>query len=127
MQILNAGNIQVQGTSIGIRTVQGPPVAALTTASNATGATQQAALPSQSNNDRPLSSSSRCWVTAAAAVTRRYKQDDRQQRNSKQRQSYEPTGMFRVIGNGQLTERQTEALTPDERLRKASIDARTNR
>ena len=36
-------------------------------------------------------------------------------------------GMFRVIGNGQLTERQTEALTPDERLRKASIDARTNR
>jgi hypothetical protein len=51
--VLNANNIQVQGVTVGVPTVQGPPVGALTTASNATAATQQAAVPAQSNNDRP--------------------------------------------------------------------------
>jgi filamentous hemagglutinin family protein len=53
LTVLNANNIQVQGVSVGVPTVQGPPVGALTTASNATAATQQAAAPAQSNNDRP--------------------------------------------------------------------------
>ncbi|WP_448044311.1 filamentous haemagglutinin family protein [Bradyrhizobium liaoningense] len=53
-QVLNAFNVQVGGATVGIPTVQGPPVAALSTASNATAATQQSALPSghgQSNSN----------------------------------------------------------------------------
>ncbi|WND53992.1 filamentous hemagglutinin family protein [Rhodopseudomonas palustris] len=52
-QIVNAANIQVQGTSTGLPTVQAPPVAALTAASNVAGAaTPTTAGPTQSN-DRP--------------------------------------------------------------------------
>jgi filamentous hemagglutinin family protein len=49
-QVLNAFNVQVGGATVGIPTVQGPPVAALSTASNATAATQQSALPSGQSN-----------------------------------------------------------------------------
>ncbi len=61
LQILNAANIQVQGTSSGIPTVQAPSISAALSTSNATAATQQAAAPAQTNNDRhPRSSSSKC-------------------------------------------------------------------
>lgn len=53
LRVVNAANIQVQGTTSGIPTVQAPNVGALTTASNATAATQQSAVPAQANNDRP--------------------------------------------------------------------------
>ncbi len=54
LHVLNAFNIQVGGVAVGIPTVQGPPVAALTAASTANAATQQAALPGQSgNSDQP--------------------------------------------------------------------------
>ena len=45
LQVLNAANIQVQGTSTGVPTVQGPPAGALTAASNTAAASQQAAAP----------------------------------------------------------------------------------
>ncbi|ABD05193.1 haemagglutinin-like protein [Rhodopseudomonas palustris HaA2] len=52
-QILNAANIQVQGASSGLPTVQAPPTAALTAANNVAGAaTPTAAGPAQ-DNDRP--------------------------------------------------------------------------
>ncbi|WP_415914844.1 filamentous haemagglutinin family protein [Rhodopseudomonas palustris] len=50
LQIVNAANIAVQGTSSGIQTVQAPPVAALTAAGNIAGATQQPPLAGQSNS-----------------------------------------------------------------------------
>jgi hypothetical protein len=51
--VVNAFNIQVQGTTIGISTAPAPNLGALTTASNATAATQQATLPTQSGNNKP--------------------------------------------------------------------------
>jgi filamentous hemagglutinin family protein len=125
--IANSFNAVVQGTTVGIPTAPPPPVAALTSASNTAAATQQVGSPAQAgNNDRPSIIIVEVLGYGGGGGDEPAQQDDKQQRNSKQRQGYDPTGMFRVIGNGQLTERQTEALTPDERLRKASIEARTN-
>jgi hypothetical protein len=54
LQILNAANIQVQGKSTGIPTVQAPNISAGLAASNATAATQQTAAPNAgAGNDRP--------------------------------------------------------------------------
>jgi hypothetical protein len=47
LQVLNAFNIQVGGVSVGVPVTQGPPVAALTSASNSTAATAQATTPAQ--------------------------------------------------------------------------------
>jgi hypothetical protein len=47
LQIVNAANIQVQGTSSGIPTVQAPSISAALSTSNATAATQQTATPAQ--------------------------------------------------------------------------------
>jgi hypothetical protein len=49
LQILNAANIQAQGNTNGVPTVQAPNISGLTSASNATAATQQTGLPGPSN------------------------------------------------------------------------------
>ncbi|WP_213737826.1 filamentous haemagglutinin family protein [Bradyrhizobium sp. dw_411] len=49
LQILNAANIQAQGNTNGVPTVQAPNIAGLTSASNATAATQQTGLPGPSS------------------------------------------------------------------------------
>ncbi|WP_213773060.1 filamentous haemagglutinin family protein [Bradyrhizobium sp. dw_78] len=51
--VLNAFNIQVNGTTTGVPVVAVPNIGALTTASNTTAATQQTGLPGQSNRDQP--------------------------------------------------------------------------
>jgi filamentous hemagglutinin len=53
VQIVNAGNITVGGTSVGVPTVTAPNVGSLTTASNATAATSNAAQQLAQNNAAP--------------------------------------------------------------------------
>jgi filamentous hemagglutinin family protein len=54
LQILNAYNIQTQGTVTGLSTVQGPPVASLTTANNVVGSTVRTDAPTQNTaSDKP--------------------------------------------------------------------------
>jgi len=53
LQIVNAANIQVQGTSTGIPTVRAPSISGALSTSNATAATQQTAPPNNgAGNDR---------------------------------------------------------------------------
>ncbi|MBB5045894.1 filamentous hemagglutinin family protein [Rhodopseudomonas rhenobacensis] len=116
MQILNAANIQVQGRSTGIPTVQAPNISAGLAASNATAATQQTALPSQgSGNDRP--SVIIVEVLGYGGGTGE-EQPDSEQRRSRGRQSsnnYDSNNVVRLLGNGTFTAEDTKPLTTAER------------
>ncbi|WP_158231291.1 filamentous hemagglutinin family protein [Bradyrhizobium sp. C9] len=99
LQVVNAANIQVQGTSTGIPTVQGPPVGALTSASNTAAASQQAAAPPPRNNDQP--SVVIVEVLGYGGSDGSPPQDPaEQQRKPREKQSYNENSAFQVIGLG---------------------------
>jgi hypothetical protein len=113
--VLNASNIQVGGTSTGVPTVQAPPIAALTSANNTAGAAQQAAPPAPAaDKDRPsIIIVEFLGFGGGEAPARDPNEDSRKGRA--QQSSYDTRGMFRVLGNGELTEKEKETLTQEER------------
>ncbi|OAM90089.1 filamentous hemagglutinin family protein [Termitidicoccus mucosus] len=58
LQVLNAANIEVQGTATGIPVVAVPNVGAITTAANASGAVAASAMEAASRSDQPVSAQS---------------------------------------------------------------------
>ncbi len=113
--MLNAFNIQVQGVSTGVPTVQGPPVGALTTASNATVATQQAAAPAQgAAGDRPSIIIVEFLGFGGSQGSDEDNQDDKKRRTRDDNQSYNTNSAFQIVGAGALTDDQKQQLTQSE-------------
>jgi hypothetical protein len=112
LQVLNAFNVQVSGTALGLPTTEGPPVAALATASNVAGANQVVAPPPSSNNNQ-ASIIIVEFVGFGGGDTSSEPNEDGDHDKKKDQRSYDPNSMFRVIGNGELNERQKNLLTPD--------------
>ncbi|HXH46909.1 MAG TPA: filamentous hemagglutinin family protein [Bradyrhizobium sp.] len=123
LQIVNAANIQVQGTSAGIPTVQGPPVAALATASNATAATQQAVTPAPSSNSQPsvmiveiIGYGGSGEGNGDTKDEKKRGSDGRQGFNAAPPSSgYNDRSAVQIAGYGILSAAEAQVLTPEER------------
>ncbi len=114
LQVLNAANIQVQGTSTDIPTVQAPSIAAALSSSNATAATQQTATPNQgSGNERP--SVIIVEVLGYGGGGEEKQPDERSTWKREETQNYDPTNPVRILGNGPVTEQESRMMTNQER------------
>lgn len=122
LQILNAFNIDVKGISVGLPTVQGPPVGALTAANNAAGAVARSAeVPT---GDRGADNQPSIIIVevlgyggqggdAEPAETPR----NDKPRGSDNGQSYDRNSAFKLLGNGALTQEQQNHLSDQERAK----------
>ncbi len=118
LQILNANNIQVQGTAVGVPTMQGPPVGALTSGNNTTGAaSQQAALPPPASSNQPsVIIVEVMGYGGGDGSTPDAPANDQRRRNDGQ-QSYNPNSPFQIVGAGGPDARGQQYLTEDEKWR----------
>ena len=117
LQIVNAANIQAQGNTTGVPTIQAPNIAGLTEASNTAGAAaQQAAAPTQNTATAQPSIIivEVLGFGGGSGETPENGDADRSRRNPDQR-SYDPNSRLQVIGLGQLSAEQKQQLADDER------------
>ncbi|KZD23957.1 filamentous haemagglutinin family protein, partial [Tardiphaga robiniae] len=111
LQILYAANIQVQGTSSGIPTVQAPSISAALSTSNAAAATQQAVAPPQGGNAQPS--------VIIVEVLGYGGGDDGEQparkRERDEKQTYNEAAPVRIVGYGPINSSDTKYLTAEEK------------
>jgi len=118
--VLNASNIQVGGTSTGVPTVQAPPVAGLTSASNTAGASQKPAGPEQpANSDRPSIIIVE-FLGFGGGSGEPQDQDDegrRRKRDNQQGMRQDSNSAVQVLGAGFLSEHAQQYLTAEEKAK----------
>ncbi|UGV26743.1 filamentous hemagglutinin N-terminal domain-containing protein [Rhodopseudomonas boonkerdii] len=115
LQIVNAANIQVQGTSSGIPTVQAPPVGPLTAASNANAATQQAAPPPSQGGAQPSIVIVEVLGYGGGEGSSVMSPDRDQKSDERDRRSQNPDSDYQVLGAGDMTIDEARRLTADRR------------
>jgi len=124
LQVLNAANIQVQGTSSGIPTVQAPSIAAALSTSNAAAATQQTATPQTSANAQPSVIIVEVLGYGGGNGGSDDETPDERRRPRATEDRYDPGSAIRMLGNGDLSDDQRRKLTMDEREKLDALVAR---
>ncbi|UGV28980.1 filamentous hemagglutinin N-terminal domain-containing protein [Rhodopseudomonas boonkerdii] len=120
LQVLNAANIQVQGTATGIPTVQAPSISSALSSSNATAATQQTTPPTQSGNAQPSVIIVEVLGYGGGGGT---ESDEEKQRQRDERRGalvppvrsvYNERSAVQIAGYGVLSEAEARVLTKEE-------------
>jgi filamentous hemagglutinin-like outer membrane protein len=118
VQVLNASNIQVGGTSTGVPVIQPPPVASLTSASNAAGASQKPTTPEQpAGSDRPSIIIVEFLGFGGGSGEPANQDDDRRKRDNQQGMRQDSNSAVQVLGAGSLSEHAQQYLTAEEKAK----------
>jgi len=124
LQIINAANIQVQGTSSGIPVVQAPSISAALSTSNAAAATQQTATPTQGSGNAQPSVIIVEVLGYGGGGDDREPGDNRRRDHEQTQFKEETTGAVHVLGSGPITQDQLQSLTDEEKMRLLSGERR---
>jgi Filamentous haemagglutinin family outer membrane protein len=101
LQVLNAFNIQANGTVTGLAVPQGAPVNALTSANNTAGAAAKTAdVPAQSNKDQPSVIIVEVLGYGGGGEPDQPSREEKRERGQG-RQGYNPDSAFQIIGLGE--------------------------
>uniref|UniRef100_Q07N90 Filamentous haemagglutinin family outer membrane protein n=1 Tax=Rhodopseudomonas palustris (strain BisA53) TaxID=316055 RepID=Q07N90_RHOP5 len=112
-RILNSYNVQAGGVVIGMPTLPAINIGALTTASNATAATQQGAAPAARSNDRPSIIIVEVLGYGGGGGNEPEPAPKDEPYTIKKKQSYNTDSPLQVVGLGELNAEQRKRLVED--------------